>query len=148
MKSHSNLPEVHSVKELKPPEKGEMMNNKFMNKRMITAVVGLTFVAMLPLTSAMQANAADCKTSNTCTVPSHSDGQEHQGGEMSTVNVAGPSNRAGQSGAIKNQYSAANTSKSKRNWTKPATLNCAKGSVTMHISDKGAKCPNGFTKKK
>ena len=45
MKSHSNLPEVHSVKELKPPEKGEMMNNKFMNKRMITAVVGLTFVA-------------------------------------------------------------------------------------------------------
>ena len=148
MKSLSNLPEVHSVKEPEPPKRGEIMNNKAMNKRMISAVVGLTFVALLPVTSVISANAADCKTNNTCTVPAHSDGQEHQGGEMSTVNVAGPSNQAGQTGAIKNQYSAANTSKSKRNWTKPAKLNCTRGAVTMHISDKAATCPSGFTKKK
>ncbi len=124
------------------------MNNKQMKKQIFAGAISLTFLAMLPAISLTPTNAADCKTTNTCTVPAGSDGQEHPGGEMSTVNVAGPSNRAGQSGAIKNQYSTANASKSKRNWTKPAKLNCTKGAVTLHISDKGATCPSGFIKKK
>lgn len=121
------------------------MNNKNMMKKAIVGVIAVSMLSISPIFSVGTAVAADCKTANTCTVPNT---ENHQGSEMSTVSGAGPVNHAAQSGAVKNQFSEANTGKTARTWTKTAKLNCTKGTMTIHISDNRTKCPNGFTKKK
>jgi hypothetical protein len=143
-----NTSEIHSMKLQKSPYKGEMMHTKSMSKRVFTGVISLVVFAGISISSAVSANAADCNTGSTCTVPKQSESDVRTGSEMSTVSGAGPSNNAGQSGAIKNQYSAINSSKTKRVWTKTATINCSKGGITLHLSEKKAVCPTGYSKKK
>ena len=114
---------------------------KVMNMR---RVIGIGLLALSSQLIASPAHAGDCKQSETCTVLSN---QDHEGSAMTTAGQAAPSNKAAQTGPVKNNFAEANKGKNAKVLTHSTTLTCVKGHQEFHLNTKSTKCPAGFKKK-
>ena len=122
------------------------LQNKFSKVRVVLVVS--TLVA-LTLSVPTPANAADCTLKSNAALPE-------------CINALVAPNKAGtvqevpqdaawaQKNAAKNAPATAGApqkqGKAKRQWTRTAKAKCAKGSLTLNLTE-GATCPPGFKKK-